>query len=484
MDNEVTMVGTGQANKETGQTESPKVVKRKYVAPLRQQPRKKPRLIPTRSFFSRLVFFGTSSASPLPGVRNVSSLGIQLDSGDIFIVDCGEGTQCQLMRSTLKTSRIKAILFTHLHGDHCYGIFGLIKMLSHNGRKEPLWIVGPVGIKRMVLTVLYCSGGWNVDEGGRFRLVFHELPARNKQVIKLEETDDYLPGLTINCAPMRHLSMPTYGYVIHASKKQGKLDGKKARELGAEGKQLGMLKNGKDVTLESGVIIKSVDVLGIPTKPRGIAILLDTSDASSALELSQDIELLIHEATYDDTFREKAVAHGHSTGAMAAEFANRCGAKRLVLTHFSCRYRSCGTPGLPQVTDLQKEASKVAKCPVSVACDFKSFSGKTFEPDDTLALQHKELLVLQARKTYGQLDELQLNTGSKNLVTKEINGNESKNPNKNTKMTTPVSNNEENSRKDLQTVSTTTATIVSTDKFLTATSAEAGLNGEKRKLEP
>merc|ERR1719461_2063571 len=119
------------------------------TGPRQVPPKRKKFQTPQGNMFSRLVFYGTSSASPQPDHRNVSSCGIQLDSGDILLIDCGEGTQTQIMKSTTRASKIKAVLFTHLHGDHCYGIFGLIKMLSHNGRSDPLWIVGPPGMQRM-----------------------------------------------------------------------------------------------------------------------------------------------------------------------------------------------------------------------------------------------------------------------------------------------------------------------------------------------
>ena len=108
---------------------------------------------------SSVSFLGTSSAQPVPGKRNMSSLVIATEAGSGIMVDCGEGTQHQLMRSMdVKVTKISAIFITHLHGDHCYGLFGLLSTLALNGRSLPLPVLGPVGVKEMVMTVLRLSG--------------------------------------------------------------------------------------------------------------------------------------------------------------------------------------------------------------------------------------------------------------------------------------------------------------------------------------
>ncbi|KAF4695560.1 Zinc phosphodiesterase ELAC protein 1 [Perkinsus olseni] len=297
------------------------------------------------SFFDQVVFLGTSSGVPQPGKRNVSSLAITMRTGRSILVDCGEGTQHQLMLSKIKLTKIDDIFVTHLHGDHCYGIFGLLHSCCMGERTEPITVYGPKGIKTMIETVFALSGGWN---GYDLRIV--ELDPTQHSEFTTSSGD-----VRVHTCPLKH-RLPTLGYRS--------------------------LKEGRDVTLNDGTLIRAVDVIGEKTKGRTIAVLQDTCDSSEALPYLEQPELLIHECTYHDGMREKAIEFGHSTAAMAGEFARSCDAKVLALTHFSPRYNDPdpNDEESPSVQNLRGEAlAKAGPTTVVLAAeDFMTLAGLEF----------------------------------------------------------------------------------------------------------
>eukprot|EP01121_Diplochlamys_sp_Union-15-3_P012703 TRINITY_DN3847_c0_g1_i5.p1 TRINITY_DN3847_c0_g1~~TRINITY_DN3847_c0_g1_i5.p1 ORF type:complete len:178 (+),score=43.01 TRINITY_DN3847_c0_g1_i5:357-890(+) len=158
-------------------------------------------------------------------------------------------------------------------------------------------------------------------------------------------------------------------YVIQEPEKPGSLDAKKAAQLGAKGKLLGMLKAGKDVTLENGSVIKASDVLSAPQPGRKVVLLGDTCDSTQIMEAANNCDVLVHEATYDASLEQKAIEGGHSTSKMAGQFASKIHAKKLFLTHFSMRYTTTREPGDLGVAELQKEAQAEAPHTVVIAAD-------------------------------------------------------------------------------------------------------------------
>jgi len=315
---------------------------------------------------------------PVPGKRNVSSMCITLDNGGILLVDCGEGTQHHLKVCTMaKSSKIDVIFLTHLHGDHCFGIFGLIFTLALLGRTKTLYIVAPEGAEAMISTVLHFSGGgWN-DEN--YPLRFIEIPHSKFDAREVVTIEDLGIGVSVKAVPLIH-RIQCWGYVFQESDKDGKLDVEKAVALGVpKGPLLRILKEGNEVTLENGTIIKPSEVLGEATRGRMVAILQDTMDSSHALETCRGADLVIHEATFEKALKEEALEKGHSTTDMAAQFAVDCEAKALALTHFSSRYvehsKSEGDPTLM----LQAEAQEVFSGPVIIAKDFLALDSN-FKP--------------------------------------------------------------------------------------------------------
>ena len=296
------------------------------------------------------VFLGTSSAQPVPGRRNMSSLVITTAAGSGIMVDCGEGTQHQLMRaSDIKVPQISAILITHLHGDHCFGLFGLLSTLALNGRTAPLPVLGPIGLNEMVTTVLRLSGA----EPPSYPILIHELDATKPHdlVLDLYIGPDSAERVLLHASPLTH-GMKTLGYVVSELARPRRLDADKAKALGASGHALGRLKQGEDVQLADGTSICALDVLHPPPARRAVCILQDTMESAEAEQYLAgpdfpcELALLIHECTFDDSLHDLALTRGHSTSRMAGAFAARVRAQTLALTHFSTRYRQ------PSVDDL------------------------------------------------------------------------------------------------------------------------------------
>lgn len=319
------------------------------------------------------------------------------------MIDCGEGTQHHCRVSTvLRASRLEAILLTHLHGDHCFGLFGLLHTVAMEGRREPVVLAGPQGLKEMVDTVMKCSGGWFPED--TFALNFIEIPhlASEGGGFTSEQCSAAQPaslgmiaGLSVQAVPLVH-SVPDWGYVLTEPNKPGALDMARARELGVpKGPLLGRLKRGEHVTLADGRVVSPAEVIGSPIRGRTFALLQDTSDATAALGPCKEAACVVHEATFEEAMEQDAKKKGHSTSVMAADFARACKARRLVLTHFSARYSTSSSEAAEPPSDpaerLGEEARKALGPegpPVVVARDFMVLRGdRDFEPEPELALR-------------------------------------------------------------------------------------------------
>ncbi|KAL9647304.1 hypothetical protein ABK040_011671 [Willaertia magna] len=359
----------------------------------------------------RLTFLGTSSGVPTTK-RNVSSMALQLESGQIFLIDCGEGTQHQLQKSSLKSGKITRIFITHLHGDHVYGLPGLLCTLSGNNpeTRTHLHIYGPLGLKSFLRQTLSLS-----DAHLGFVLKVHELVPKDmtkEDVVKYEkqlllplssELEDNASstaagefhyfdetnqcfnvadlssdcGLVVKAAPIEH-RVYCVGYVFHENDKVGKLDMEKAKQLGVpKGPLLGQLKNGKEITLDNGKTIHPKDVIGDDIKGRKLVVLGDTHNPEGIAKIAENCDTIVHEATLEDSKKEMAIERGHSCPSMAATFAKSIGAKKLILTHFSARYveetdESKLHENEVSISLLLRQAKEVFEN-VELAEDFKEF---------------------------------------------------------------------------------------------------------------
>jgi len=298
----------------------------------------------------RLVFLGTSSATPTPR-RFLPSMAL-IRLGDMFLFDCGEGAQIRFRRANLRFSRLKWILISHMHGDHITGLMGLLMSLQMAERVEPLTVVGPVGLREYVQAnrrFLRTEFGYDLD--------FIELQQEFETV---HDGPEYL----IEAGRLDH-RLPTYGFVLTEKDKPGRFDVEAARALGVpSGPLYGQLQNGQSVTLEDGTVVTPDQVLGEVRPGRRVAYVTDTRPCPMAVRLAQNADLLVHESTFAMDLADEARAKKHSTTVEAAEVARLAGAKRLVLTHFSPRY--------VDLEALRREAAEHFPW-VEVATDLKEF---------------------------------------------------------------------------------------------------------------
>ncbi|MBW7458707.1 ribonuclease Z [Paenibacillus sepulcri] len=287
----------------------------------------------------QIVFLGTSAGRPTKA-RNVTSIALKLPepSNGFWLIDCGEGTQHRLLGSKLKLNRLERILITHLHGDHIYGLPGLLTSRSYFDGAGPLQIYGPSGLRAYLESVFEHSGVHLEYELDIIEIAEAGLVAEDERFsVETEELEHRLPS---------------YGYRITELAQQGHLDIAKLTQLGVPpGPLYGRLKNGEDITLENGEVIRSSDVVGASLPGRIITILGDTRPCENAVHLAEGADLLVHEATFAAGMEEKAAAYGHSTVVQAAQIASRAGARKLVLTHFSSRFDDEAVEGL--IADAQ-----------------------------------------------------------------------------------------------------------------------------------
>ncbi|XEC97235.1 ribonuclease Z [Paenibacillus tarimensis] len=285
-----------------------------------------------------LMFLGTGAGRPLKG-RNVTSVALMFGlSRSFWLFDCGEGTQHQLLRTPLKLSAISHVFVTHLHGDHLFGLPGLLSSRSSEGGTKPVRLFGPNGLREWIDTSIRISRN-HLD---------YDLDITEIEEGVILETDRYL----VTAARLEH-RIECFGYRIAEKPKPGRLNAERLKEIGVPmGPLYGKLKRGEDVTWEDGRIIRAAEVLG-PEKPgRIVAILGDTSPCEQAVKLSQHADIMVHEATFDATMTSKALDYGHSTTQQAAESARKAKAKRLIITHFSSRF---GTEDLERLAEEARE---------------------------------------------------------------------------------------------------------------------------------
>lgn len=244
--------------------------------------------------------------------------------GEVLLFDCGEGTQRQLMRSSLSFMGITKIFITHFHGDHYLGLAGLLQTMALNGRTKDLEIFGPKGTEQLV-TILERISYYSRT----YDLVLHEMRENQKE---------HFEGYSVTAIRLDH-SIPTLGYVFEEDDRPGKFDVNAVKLLGIPpGPLYAKLQAGEEIVWNDKVIEPTM-VMGPPRPGRKIAIAMDTKPILSLPERIKDFDILIHEATADRTLESKANKFGHSTASQAATIAKEAKVKRLYLIHISPRYR-------------------------------------------------------------------------------------------------------------------------------------------------
>lgn len=281
-----------------------------------------------------LIFLGTSAGVPTR-TRNVTAILLNLQhptQAGLWLFDCGEGTQHQFLHTAFNPGKLDRIFITHLHGDHLFGLPGLLCSRSMAGIAHPLTIYGPKGIREFVETTLRLSGSWT------------DYPLMVEEVSEGMVVDDGLRRVT--AFALNH-PVECYGYRIEEHDKPGALD---AQALLAQGIPSGplfqRLKNGETVTLTDGRVIHGEDFLAPAIPGKKLAIFGDTAPCSAALQLAQGVDVVVHEATLEHAMEEKANSRGHSSTHQAAQLALDAGVGRLVITHVSSRYDAEGSQHL------------------------------------------------------------------------------------------------------------------------------------------
>ncbi len=272
-----------------------------------------------------VFFLGTGAGIPAK-LRNVTSIALKLleERGSIWLFDCGEATQHQILHTSIKPRRIEKIFITHLHGDHIYGLPGLLSSRSFQGGETELTLYGPKGLREYITVSLSVSQTYlkyplkviEIDEG----IIF--------------EDEQFI----VETRCLEH-GIPSYGYRIIEKDRPGTLLADKLAKAGIKpGPIYKKIKNGENVTTEDGTVIKASEFLGATQKGRIVTILGDTRKCENAAKLAADANLLIHEATFSKGEESLAYDYFHSTTHQAAETAKMAAVKKLCLTHISSRY--------------------------------------------------------------------------------------------------------------------------------------------------
>ncbi|WP_139489449.1 ribonuclease Z [Brevibacillus dissolubilis] len=275
-----------------------------------------------------ITFLGTGSGAP-SSKRNVSAIGLTfIQKGKWWLFDCGEGTQHQIIRSSLNLNSLEKIFITHLHGDHLYGLMGLLGSRSLRGSEHtgPLTLYGPPGLEKYVKAIMEISPVH----------LQYELTIKTVEPGIIYEDDD----LIVETAPVSH-RIPAYSYSVTEKPRPGvfRVDLAKSEGVPA-GPLYARLKRGEIVELPDGRIVHGTDFVGPPQPGLKFAYSGDTVPVPEFVALAQDADVIIHEATYVHEHVELAERAGHSTAWQAANVAKEANAKALFLTHFSPRYEN------------------------------------------------------------------------------------------------------------------------------------------------
>ena len=271
----------------------------------------------------RVVFLGTSAATPTDA-RGLSSIAVARGN-EILLFDAGEGMQRNFVRSSLRMNSKMKVFITHMHADHSLGILGLLQTLSLNGRTLPIDIYGEPRLAEFIKFSIK-----QIGFGLSFDINLHNIEAEGLLV----RENDY----EVTCCEADH-HVIAYSFCLTELERPGVFNVKRAAQLGIpEGNLFKQLQSGKDIIIK-GSIVRSTDVVG-PRRPgRKIGISGDTRPTEKLCKFFENCDLLVFESTYGNELRHKAIENYHATATEAAMLARQSGVRKLVLTHFSTRYR-------------------------------------------------------------------------------------------------------------------------------------------------
>ena len=265
---------------------------------------------------------GTASAMPVPD-RNPSAQALCVH-GRYFLVDCGEGAQRSMVRFGVPLRRLDTVFISHIHGDHVYGLDGLLSTLAMGGRLAPLDIYGPRNLGPMLKFFL------SYNEWIGFELCFHPLEMKAPEVIL--ETK----SLEVLALPLKH-GVDTFGFIFREKEPQWNVEKEAIEKYGLTLTEIGTLKRGEDVLREDGSCIPNAEVAYKPFVPRSYAFISDTAPFPEEAAWLQGVDVLYHETTFLAEFEEQAAKRLHTTTLQAAQLALDAGVKKLVIGHYSSR---------------------------------------------------------------------------------------------------------------------------------------------------
>ena len=302
----------------------------------------------------KLTILGCHSATPRVNAHPTAQY-LEINSRH-FLIDCGEGTQRQMRLNKVGFSKISTIFISHLHGDHFFGLIGLISTFGILNREKELHIHGPKGIKEVINIQLKHSKSYV-----KYKIIFHELNSTESELIFEDEK------VKVYTIPLNH-RVYTNGFLFKEKEKSRKINisaVKKFKEIDIC--DYNNLKAGKDFKLDSGDVIKNSELTYNPEKPLSYAYCSDTSYKPTIIEIIDGVDLLYHESTFLTDKEDLAKKTGHSTAKQAATIAKKANVKKLVLGHYSSRYKN--------ISLFKKEAQEVFEN-VSLAETGRVFSSK------------------------------------------------------------------------------------------------------------
>lgn len=272
----------------------------------------------------KLTILGCYAATPR-SFTNPTSQVLEIKNR-LFLIDCGEGTQVELRRNKIKFSGINHVFISHLHGDHCYGLIGLISTFMLLGRTTDLHIYGPKGIKEMILLQIKLGGGFTV-----YKLFFYELSS------KISETIFEDDKVIVKTIPLKH-RIYTNGFLFQEKLGERKLNINAVQNYDIDKCYYQRIKSGGDITLDNGTIIPNESLSTDPPLPKNYAFCSDTAYNEEIIPIIKNVDVLYHESTFLESEAEKAPRTMHSTAKEAAQIAKLANVKKLILGHFSTRY--------------------------------------------------------------------------------------------------------------------------------------------------
>jgi len=287
-----------------------------------------------------LTILGSNSAIPAYGRFPTSQ--ILNYNEELFLIDCGEGTQMRMTDYKIKRTKIDRIFISHLHGDHVYGLPGVITSLNHLSRKRALNIFGPVGLKKYLETIFEVG-----EVHLNFEVIVHELSFDSKTQIWENST------MRVYAFPVFH-RIQTYGYLFQEKEGYRNIIKEKIPEFGLSVDQIKSIKKGEDITVDNKTI-KNRDLVYPFIPSRSYAYCADSKVDPDLIPIVKGVNLLYFETTYLDSLRTQAIQRGHATAKQAGRFAKQAEVKTLVIGHYSSRYKNVH----PLKEEAEQEFEKV-----------------------------------------------------------------------------------------------------------------------------